>query len=141
VVVHRLLADPDVRMSVRTVERTVADLRRARRPAQLATVRVETPPGDQLQIDFGQKHVRIGDAWVRVFLLVAVLGYSRRLFVKPFSVSVGTIGARGSRRPLTTLAVCRARLLGDNARALVAGRERETGTVILQPAYLAFCRD
>jgi hypothetical protein len=31
----------------------VADLRRERRVAQLATVRVETAPGDQMQIDFG----------------------------------------------------------------------------------------
>jgi transposase len=32
-------------------------------------------------------------------------------------------------------------LLGDNARALVVGRERATGTVVFHPAYLAFCRD
>jgi hypothetical protein len=84
VVAQRLLAARGVTMSVRTIERAVVDLRRARRAAQLATVRVETPPGDQLQIDFGQKRVRIGDASVRVFLLVAVLSYSRRLFVKAF---------------------------------------------------------
>ena len=32
-------------------------------------------------------------------------------------------------------------LLGDNARALVVGRDRGTGTVLFHPAYLAFCRD
>src|SRR5262249_36485072 len=32
-------------------------------------------------------------------------------------------------------------LLGDNARALVLGRDRATGTVTFNPAYLAFCRD
>lgn len=32
-------------------------------------------------------------------------------------------------------------LLRDNARALVAGRDRETGTVVFHPSYLAFCRD
>ena len=46
-------------LSVRTIERAVSDLRRERRVAQLATVRVETAPGDQLQIDFGQKWVPI----------------------------------------------------------------------------------
>jgi hypothetical protein len=50
----------------------VVDLRLQRRIAQLATIRVEVPPGDQLQIDFGQKRVRIAGALVRVFLLVAV---------------------------------------------------------------------
>jgi hypothetical protein len=33
-----------------TVERAVADIRHARRAADLATVRVESPPGDPLQI-------------------------------------------------------------------------------------------
>ena len=51
---------------------------------QLATVRVETAPGDQLQIDFGQKRLLIAGVRVRIFLLVAVLSYSRRLFVKAF---------------------------------------------------------
>jgi hypothetical protein len=32
-------------------------------------------------------------------------------------------------------------ILGDNARALVTGRDRTTGTVVFHPAYLAFCRD
>ena len=84
VVVQRLLAERGLAVSVRTIERAVADLRRERRVAQLATVRVETAPGDQLQIDFGQKRVQIAGTWVRVFLLVAVLSYSRRLFVKAF---------------------------------------------------------
>lgn len=84
VVVQRLLAGRDVTVSVRTVERAVADIRQAQRASALATVRVETPPGDQLQVDFGQKRVRIAGVRVRIFLLVAVLSYSRRLFVKPF---------------------------------------------------------
>ena len=84
VVVHRLLAARDVTVSVRTVERAVADLRQAQRASVLATVRVETPPGDQLQVDFGQQRVLIAGLRVRIFLLVAVLSYSRRPFVKPF---------------------------------------------------------
>ena len=75
VVVQRLLAARGLTVSVRTIERAVSDLRRERRVAQLATVRVETAPGDQLQIDFGQKRVPIGGTEVRVFLLVAVLSY------------------------------------------------------------------
>ena len=84
VVVQRLLGERGLAVSTRTIERAVADIRRAERVAQLATVRVETSPGDQLQIDFGQQRIAIGGAWVRVFVLVAVLSYSRRLFVKAF---------------------------------------------------------
>lgn len=141
VVAQRLLAAQGLTVSVRTIERAVADLRRARRAAQLATVRVETPPGDQLQIDFGQKRVCIGGAWVRVFLLVAVLSYSRRLFVKAFLSEQQDDWREGIAAAFRHFGGVPRTLLGDNARALVAGRDRETGTVVFQPAYLAFCRD
>jgi transposase len=141
VVVQRLLGERGLAIGVRTIERAVADIRRAHRVTQLATVRVETPPGDQLQIDFGQKRVRIADTWVRVFLLVAVLSYSRRLFVKAFLNERQDDWREGIAAAFTHFGGVPRTLLGDNARALVTGRDRATGTVIFQPAYLAFCRD
>jgi transposase len=48
VVVQQLLKEPGTPVSVRTIEHAVADIRRARRAAELATVRVESAPGDQL---------------------------------------------------------------------------------------------
>jgi transposase len=141
VVVQRLLGDRGLAVSTRTIERAVADLRRAERVARLATVRVETPPGDQLQIDFGQQRVEIGGAWVRIFLLVAVLSYSRRLFVKAFLSERQDDWREGIAAAFTHFGGVPRTLLGDNARALVAGRHRETGTVLFHPGYLAFCRD
>ncbi len=141
VVVQRLLAARGLTVSVRTIERAVADLRRDRHVAQLATVRVETPPGDQVQIDFGQKRVQIGDVWVRVFLLVAVLSYSRRLFVKAFLNERQDDWREGIAAAFTHFGGVPRTLLGDNARALVLGRDRGTGTVLFHPTYLAFCRD
>jgi transposase len=141
VVVQRLLAARGLVVSPRTIERAVTDLRRAQRVAQLATVRVETPPGDQLQIDFGQQRVRIGDAWVRVFVLVAVLSYSRRLFVKAFLSERQDDWREGIAAAFQHFGGVPRTLLGDNARALVSGRDRETGTVLFHPGYLAFCRD
>ncbi|WP_157370724.1 hypothetical protein [Vulgatibacter incomptus] len=38
----------------------------------------------QMQIDFGEKRVRIGDLEIPVHLFVAVLSFSRRIFVKAF---------------------------------------------------------
>jgi transposase len=141
VVVQRLLKAHGTDVSVRTIERAVADIRRARRAAVLATVRVESAPGDQLQIDFGQKRVRIAGAWVRVFLLVAVLSYSRRLFVKAFLSERQDDWREGMAAAFTHFGGVPRTMLGDNARALVLGRDRPTGTVLFQPAYLAFCRD
>lgn len=141
VVVQRLLAEGGITVSLRTLERSVADLRRARRVAELATVRVESAPGDQLQIDFGQKRVRIGDQEVRIFLLVAVLSYSRRLFVKAFLTERQADWREGVAAAFSHFGGVPRTVLGDNARALVVGRDRATGTVTFQPAYLAFCRD
>ena len=141
VVVQRLLGERGLAVSTRTIERAVADIRRAERVAQLATVRVETPPGDQLQIDFGQQRVQIAGAWTRVFLLVAVLSYSRRLFVKAFLSERQDDWREGIAAAFTYFGGVPRTLLGDNARALVTGRDRETGTVLFHPGYLAFCRD
>jgi transposase len=141
VVVQRLLKERGTDVSIRTIERAVADIRQARRAAELATVRVESAPGDQLQIDFGQKRVRIGGAWVRVFLLVAVLSYSRRLFVKAFLSERQDDWREGIAAAFTHFGGVPRTILGDNARALVLGRDHPTGTVMFHPAYLAFCRD
>ncbi len=141
VVVRRLLAERGVVVSARTMQRTVADLRREQRAAALATVRVETAPGDQLQIDFGQKRIVIAGVGVRVFLLVAVLSYSRRLFVKAFLNERGDDWREGIAAAFRHFGGVPRVLLGDNARTLVVGRDRATGTVSFHPAYLAFCRD
>jgi transposase len=141
VVVQRLLAARGCDLSVRTIERAVAAIRRAQRVAALATVRVETAPGDQLQIDFGQKRLRIAGVPVRIFLLVAVLSYSRRLFVKAFLNERGDDWREGIAAAFIHFDGVPRTLLGDNARALVLGRDRTTGTVSFHPAYLAFCRD
>jgi len=130
VVVQRLLAERELTISVRTIERAVADIRRERRVTQLATIRVETPPGDQLQIDFGEKRVRVAGAWVRVFLLVAGLSYSRRLFVKAFLNERQDDWREGIAAAFQHFGGVPRTLLGDNARALVLGRDRATGSVI-----------
>lgn len=141
VVVQRLLATDGCVVTVRTIERAVADLRQAQRAASLATVRVETAPGEQLQVDFGQKRVQVGDREVRIFVLVAVLSYSRRLFVKPFLHECGPDWREGIAAAFVHFGGVPRTVLGDNARPLVHGRDRATGTVLFHPAYLAFCRD
>ncbi|BCS33764.1 transposase [Luteitalea sp. TBR-22] len=141
VVAHRLLAEQGVAVSVRTVERAVRDLRRARRVAEVATVRVETAPGEQLQVDFGQKRVEIAGTAVRLHLLVAVLSYSRRIFVKAFLHERQDEWREGLAAAFQHFGGVTRTVLGDNARALVSGRDVATSTVHFHPADLAFCRD
>jgi transposase len=52
--------------------------------AARATVCFEMPPGQQGQIDFGERRVEITGEMVRVHLFVATLGYSLRRYVQAF---------------------------------------------------------
>lgn len=141
VVVRRELARRGVEASVRTVQRVVADERRVQRVADVASVRFETPPGKQMQIDFGQKQVSVGGADVKVHLLAAVLSYSRRVFVRAFLAERGDDWREGIAEAFRHFGGVVQVVLGDNAKALVVDRDRETCTVRFHPAYLAFCRD
>ena len=141
VVVHRLLRDQGRTIGLRTVQRAVAPVRQAQRAADVATVRVETAPGAQMQVDFGEKRVTIAGTAITVFLLVAVLSYSRRTFVKAFLHERQDDWREGIAAAFQHFGGVVLTVLGDNARALVRGRDRATGTVTFHPGYLAFCRD
>ncbi|MBA2661749.1 MAG: transposase, partial [Bradymonadaceae bacterium] len=56
--------------SLRTVERAVEPYRHELVSQAKATVRFETPPGKQLQVDFGTMHVMIAQEKVQVQLCV-----------------------------------------------------------------------
>ena len=76
---QELAIEKAIAVSLRTVERAVKPYRQELEAEARATVRFETPPGKQMQIDFGERLVEIGGAKLRVYLFVATLGYSRRL--------------------------------------------------------------
>ena len=52
---QELLAEHGIAVSLGTVERAVAPLRRELVAEARATVRFETPPGRQMQVDVGEK--------------------------------------------------------------------------------------
>jgi len=141
VVVHDLLAADGVDAGVRTIQRAVEEHRRAQRAAQLATVRFETAPGEQMQIDFGEKRVRIGDVAVTVHLFVAVLSYSRRIFVKAFLRESQDDWFEGITSAFRHFGGVPRTLLNDNPKSLVQKVNHEAGTVIFAARYVALCRD
>src|SRR5207247_10947970 len=98
------------------VQEAVAPRRRELRALQLATVRYETAPGHQMQVDFGQKRVRIGERTVVVHLLVAVLSYSRRIFVKAFLAERGDDWRDGIAQAVRRVGGVPRRVLGASAR-------------------------
>ena len=83
-VLRQELAELGVVVSLRTVERAVAGLRSEAVNLERATLRFETEPGRQMQIDFGEKWIEVGGERAKVFVFVATLGYSRRTFVRVY---------------------------------------------------------
>jgi transposase len=141
VVVQALLSEQGVKASVRTVQRAVREQRQQTRAAQVATVRFETAPGQQLQVDFGEKKVSLGGHLVKVFLLVAVLSFSRRLFVRAFLAERGDDWREGIAAAFQHFGGVPLQVLVDNARPLVEAHDTQAGTVRFHPAFLGFCRD
>ena len=139
VVVRQLLAEQGVDVSLRTVQRALMPLREDTRAKALATVRFETAPGHQMQIDFGEKQVVIAGESVKVYLFVAVLAYSRRLFVRASLSQRQDDWREGVAAAFRHFGGVPQRLLIDNAGAMVIGREDDHA--VLHPAFAAFCKD
>jgi transposase len=140
VVRQELLSEHGVDVSLRTVERAVARWRQELAAEARATVRFETPPGKQLQIDFGEKWVLLGGESTRVHLFVATLGYSRRNFVMAFPHQRQAAWLTGIEAAFAHFGGVPEQLLLDNARALVEHHDAETREVVFNERFHAFCR-
>jgi transposase len=141
VVVQRLLAEQQVEVPLRTLQRVLAPHRQAKRAAEVATVRFETAPGHQMQIDFGEKWVVIGGTRTKIHLFVAVLGYSRRIFVRASLSQRQDDWREGLAGAFCAFGGVTRKILIDRAGALVIGEDRESGLVRVHPAFAAFCKD
>lgn len=140
VVRQELLAEHGITVSLRTVERAVAGYRQELAAEARATVRFETPPGKQMQIDFGERLVEIGGAKVRAYLFVATLGYSRRIHVRAFRHERQESWFDGLESAFARFGGVTEEILFDNARALVEHHDRSTHTLVFNPKLLGFAK-
>jgi transposase len=141
VVVQQELAARGVEIELRTLQRAVAPLRQEARARALATVRFETKPGQQMQIDFGQKIVSIAGNPVTVHLMTVVLGYSRRLFCRAFLAERQDDWLEGIDAACRHFGGLPEPILCDNASPLVTSHDPKTGAVVWHPGFAAFCKD
>jgi transposase len=101
-------------------------------------VRYETQPGDQLQIDFGEKDVVIGGVKIRIHFFVCVLGYSRRMYVKAFTSENTEAWLNGIESAFRHFGGVPLSVVSDNTKCLVTSH---TGrNLVLNERYMAFCR-
>jgi transposase len=127
-----------IKVSLRTMERAVQPYRRELAAEARATLRFETPPGRQLQIDFGEARVAIGGERVRVYLFVATLGHSRRPYVQAFRHERQSAWLDGIEAAFCHFGGVPEEVLLDNARALVTLHDAATREVTFNDRLKAF---
>lgn len=139
-VVRQELAASGVYVSLRTVERAVKAHRDELQRKKTATVRYETSPGRQMQVDFGEKLVCIGGERVKVHLFTAKLGYSRRMYVRAFTRENQSAWFQGIEEAFRHFCGVPREVLMDNATALVKKHNRSTGEFELNEKFKAFAQ-
>lgn len=140
VIRQELVAEKGIIVSLRTVERAVQRYRQELAAEARATVRFETPPGKQLQIDFGERLVEIGGSKVRAYLFVATLGYSRRHHIRAFRSERQESWFDGLESAFVKFGGVPEEVLFDNARALVVEHDPRTRTVVFNNKLKAFAK-
>jgi transposase len=122
------------------VKLAVRPLRAERDRLAEATLRFETAPGRQAQVDWGTTWAEIGGQAVRVQVFVLVLGYSRRVYVE-FTRD----------QQVTTLIACHQHafdwfgglteeLRYDNPKTVVLKRDRAGRVIAWNPQFWDFAR-
>jgi transposase len=134
-VLHRELCAQGFQGSRVSVRRAVRPLRLAARPTP-ATVRYESAPGEQAQVDFGQVRVWIGDVLLAAQIFVCTLGYSRRLFAMAFERQRLREWLAGHEHAFQHFGGVPDRVVVDNAKAMVLSHTRDA--IVWHPTYADF---
>jgi transposase len=107
------------------LQRFVRKLRAEAQPEQ-ATVRFETGPGVQAQVDWGMIGVWIGETRIKVHLFVMVLGYSRRVFARAYMHErIGNL-LDGHEAAFAHLGGRTEKILYDNPRTIVLSKDENS---------------
>ena len=118
----------------------IRPLREELRLAMEATLRFETAPGRQGQVDWGTSAVWLGERRVRTRFFALVLGYSRRMFARGFPNERLASLTAGHEAAFAWFNGAPHELLYDNPKTIVKDRNRETGEVEMNPAFRDFIR-
>lgn len=134
-ILHRELKEQGFPGSEIIVRRAVRPLRIAALPSR-ATVRFESAPGEQAQVDFGQVRVWIEDNPVVSQIFVCTLGYSRRSYAVAFPRQRLRDWLSGHEQAFQHFGGVPDRVVVDNAKAMVLTHTRDA--VVWHPTYADF---
>lgn len=137
VVRQELIQEHGIHVHLRTVERAVQKWRHETLVKAKATIRFETPPGKQLQIDFGSIKILIGEEKTKIHLFIATLGYSRRIYIAPFLHERQHAWFKGMEGAFSYFGGIPEEVLIDNAKALVTSHQSKS-EVLFNDRFKAF---
>jgi transposase len=129
VVLQRELEGQGYRGSYSALLKHIAPWRAAWRPTELSTVRFETGPGEQAQVDWGSTLVYLGEEAVRIHFFTMVLGYSRRLFAKGYRSEGLSSLLEAHTSAFVHFGGRTATILYDNPRTIVTFKDESSGRV------------
>jgi len=103
--------------------------RQEHRSDEACTVRFETSPGEQAQVDWGSAWVWLGEERVRVHVFTMVLGYSRRVFAFGYREEGLASLLDAHRRAFEHFGGRTETILYDNPRTIVLAKDESSGWV------------
>jgi len=106
----------------------------------VATARFETGPGEQSQIDFGERFVVIAGERMKVYFFVMTLGFSRRIYVRAFTDERRDSWFAGMESAFRHFGGVTGVVLMDNPKALVKSHDVKTREVVFSESFRAFAR-
>jgi transposase len=124
--------------SYEVLKRWVRPLRERQRRLEAATIRFETGPGVQAQVDWGSTMVEIASELVRVHLFVMTLGYSRRIFARAYPGERLPALLDGHERAFAHFEGRTEEILYDNPRTIVLKRDVEGRHIQWNPVFKDF---
>jgi transposase len=134
-VLHRELVEKGCLCSYSAVVKHVQPWREGWRGGEVPTVRFETGPGEQAQVDWGSTWVYLGEEPVRVHLFVMVLGFSRRLFVRAYLSEGLDPLLEGHTAAFAHFGGRTRTILYDNPRTIVSEKDEATGRVVWNATF------
>jgi transposase len=105
-----------------------------------ATLRFETAPGRQAQVDWGSTWAQIGDRRVRVQLFVMVLGHSRRLYAECTADQALASLIRCHEHAFEWFGGLTEEILYDNPKTVVLKRDWDGRVIEWHPQFWDFAR-
>jgi len=135
VVLTREMAALGYRGGYSAVLKYIAPWRKDWRGDGLPTVRFETGPGEQAQVDWGSTALYLGDVRTRVHLFTMVLGFSRRIFARAYRSEGLDPLLDGHAAAFAHFGGRTETILYDNPRTIVTRKDEAAGQVVWNATF------